>query len=267
MAMAVSAESGAPPKVLVFHSTSRRFTYSSTNYSPQRLTSLLSGLIASGLLLSDLKDLVDNPRPGRVALTFDDGFRSLLEIVPRLLDEFDCRPTVFVPTAYIGRPNSWDYGHRLAPQDHLDAPSLLQLAELGVHIAAHGHRHIDLTRLPLDQASTELGESRHILEKLLGCDVDTVSYPFGRVNPEIIEAAGQAGYRHGFTLSYPSAADDPLARGRMAVYGFDTPLAVRQKLSGGWGRRLEAFKAGLTNRLSHGTTLLNRVRQGLSSTG
>lgn len=255
------------PKILTFHSTSPRFTYSSTNYSPNRLVSLIGSLVESGFRLADLTDLLDDPRPGTLAVTFDDAYDSLLRVLPRLVEEFGIHPTVFVPTAFVGRSNSWDYGHGLAPQNHLDGPSLLQLAGLGIHFGAHGHQHADLTRMPLDRASYELSESRRVLEELLGCRIDTVSYPFGRTSSEIIGAAAQAGYGHGFTMSYPSADDDPLARGRIAVYGFDTPFAVWQKLSGGMGRRVETLKAGLTNRLSHGTTLLNKLRQRRSRSG
>lgn len=255
------------PRILTFHSTSPRFTYSCTNYSPNRLLSLLGGLVESGFRLADLTDLLDDPRPGTLAITFDDAYDSLLCVLPRLVEEFGVHPTVFVPTAFIGRSNSWDYGHALAPQNHLDGPSLLQLVGLGIQIGAHGHQHADLTHMPLDRASHELSESRRVLEELLGCRIDTVSYPFGRTNSEILGAAAQAGYGHGFTMSYPSVDDDPLARGRIAVYGFDTPLAVWQKLSGGAGRRVETLKAGLTNSLSHGTTMLNRLRQRRSRRG
>lgn len=252
------------PKILTFHNTAPRFTYSSTNYSPHRIFALCESLRDAGYHFCDLDDLLASPGPERIAVTFDDAYDSLRGVLPGFIDNFGVRPTVFVPTAFIGRTNAWDYGHRLAPQKHLDAPSLLQLADLGIQFGAHGDNHLDLTRLPLDQASHELSRSKTMLEELLDHEIDTVSYPFGRTSPEVIGAATQAGYRHGFTMAYPGAEDQVMALGRIAVYCFDTPLAVRNKLSQGFGRRLEAFKAGLTNRLSHGTTVLNRIRHTFS---
>lgn len=260
----MTAEPTFPPAILTFHNTSERFTYSSTNYSPKRLLELLRTVVDVGYRLRDLRDLLKEADANTVAITFDDGYDNLRDVLPALIERFDFRPTVFVPTAFIGLSNSWDYGHRVAPQNHLDAPSLLQLAELGVQVGAHGHRHLDLTSLALDRATAELSDSKRILEELLDCEVDIVSYPFGRTSTEVMGAAAQVGYRHGFTMSYPKAGDAALARGRIAVYGFDTPLAVRQKLSAGMGRRIESFKAGLSNRLSNGTTLANRLRERIS---
>jgi peptidoglycan/xylan/chitin deacetylase (PgdA/CDA1 family) len=254
------------PRILTFHNTAPSFTCSSTNYSPHRVFALCESLIATGYHLCDLDDLLDSPGPDRIAITFDDAYDSMRQVIPRLIDDFQVHPTVFVPTAFIGRTNVWDYGHRLAPQRHLDAPSLLQLADLGVQFGAHGHNHLDLTRLPLDQASHELSRSKAALEELLDREISLISYPFGRTSPEVVGAAVQAGYRHGFTMAYPSADDKAMAVGRIAVYCFDTPLAVRNKLSRGFGRRVEAFKAGLTNRLSHGTTVLNRIRRTFTKT-
>ena len=52
----------------------------------------------------------------------------------------------------------------------------------------------------------------------------------------------------------------PLARGRVAVYGFDTAFSVLQKVERGPLYRIERLKAGITTGLSGGTRLLNRLR-------
>jgi hypothetical protein len=107
----------------------------------------------------------------------------------------------------------------------------------------------------------ELRRSRTILEDILGSDVGALSYPFGRVDTRVAEAAAAAGFSDGYTMSYPEAADQPLTRGRYAIYFYDTPGSVGRKLGTGIGRRLEKSRARLTNRLSYGTILLNRIRR------
>ena len=69
------------------------------------------------------------------------------------------------------------------------------------------------------------------------------------------DAAAEAGYSDGFTMDFPLSADNPLARGRFAVYGYDTCFTINQKLTGGTFYKVEKMKAGFTNRLSHGTGL------------
>ncbi len=102
--------------------------------------------------------------------------------------------------------------------------------------------------------------SKDILEGILGVPVDSISYPFGRCNPWVLEAAQESGYRNGFTMSFPNGEDGPLARGRMAVYAYDTLLSIEHKLGGGPANHLERLKAGITNRLALGTVFLNRLR-------
>ena len=52
-----------------------------------------------------------------------------------------------------------------------------------------------------DEASNEIHESKKTLEKILGREVPTISFPHGFYNEGHIEQARQAGYRKVFTIS------------------------------------------------------------------
>jgi len=196
-----------------------------------------------------------------VRVTFDDAYQHLLITLPELMERFKFRPLIFVPTGLIGRSNRWDYSHFVRPMEHLNRDSIRRLVEMGVSFGSHGHSHTDLTSLDAGRLGAELLFSKATLEDLTGRPVTAISYPFGRCDERIRKAASAAGYTEGYTLRFPWIDDHPMARGRTAVYGYDTPLSIFLKLGGEHWAALEALKAGITNRLSGGTILLNRLRR------
>ena len=118
---------------------------------------------------------------------------------------------------------------------------------------SHGHSHLTLVRLSPERLKRELEDSKKILEDIIGRPVTLISYPFGRYNRRVLDAAALAGYEQGLTMDFPTPHDSPYTRGRYAVYGYDTYFTVRQKLSSGWLYKVERAKARFTNRLSRGT--------------
>lgn len=218
----------------------------------------LSGL---GYRFTSLQGERSTADPHGLAITFDDGYKHLSTVLPDMIERFGIEPVVFMPTAWIGKPNRWDYSYRLRSVPHLDGNDVRQLASCGVRFGSHGHRHLDLTRCSAAELAAELSDSRRRLEDILGERVSTVSYPYGRHNRRVRDAAAVAGYHLGFTMRFPTPGDLPLAVGRLSVYTWDSRLAVLQKISGGPLAGLERLKSRLANSLSAGSDILNRMRR------
>jgi peptidoglycan/xylan/chitin deacetylase (PgdA/CDA1 family) len=216
---------------------------------------LLEQIVARGHSFASVGETIENNKPTAIAVTFDDGYAQLGDTLPDLVQRFGLRPTVFIPTDYLGRENSWDYSSVFRRTRHLDAAAIRELAAIGVEFGAHGHRHVDLTRCGERELLDELRRPKKMLEDILGTEVIGLSYPFGRTNRAVIEAAERAGYRYGLTMRFPKMADEPLAVGRLPVYGFDSAFSLRQKVENGPLCALESLKCGITNRLSAGTSL------------
>lgn len=247
MASISDADRSPRPIHLAFHKILNRLTYGSTNFAPERLFRLLDFLKNEGRL-------------SRIKLTFDDGYEHLVGIIPRIIQEHSLRPIIFIPTAWIGKSNSWDYSHSMAPVQHLCTGSIKKLAEAGAVIASHGHTHRSLIDLTPEQLRSELLQSKNILEDITGERVDSISYPFGRCHRIIMQIAHECGYGHGYTMNFPDKNDSKLALGRIGIWTFDTPFSIMSKINRGPIQLVERAKAAVTNRLSSGTTLLNRLR-------
>jgi len=248
------------PKVLTFHKITPEFSFGSTNYSPRRFNRLLAFLSDKGINLASLEKAVAEKGERSLAVTFDDGYGHLARYLPLLMERFHFRPTIFVITGYIGRANSWDYTYFFRSTPHLDSKQIRELAENGAAIGSHSHRHRDLTACSPAELRAELVDSKKILEDIIGKEVISLSYPFGHFNRRVIEEARSAGYKYAFTMDFPEPTDENMSIGRIPVYGFDSRLAVFQKVFRGPLYKFEKLKSTFTHRLAAGTIMLNKIR-------
>jgi peptidoglycan/xylan/chitin deacetylase (PgdA/CDA1 family) len=79
-----------------------------------------------------------------------------------------------------------------------ECPFKLENLESGeVEIGPHAVNHVDLGQVSLDEAVTELQQSKRNLEAILGQTVNLVSYPYGRnwnIRPEVVDVVKRSGY-------------------------------------------------------------------------
>lgn len=139
--------------------------------------------------------------PPRAALiTFDDGFRSVLEIAVPHLVEFGYPAVQFVPTDYVGGRNWFDHGDE--PEEPIcDWEELRVLERHGVSVQAHSASHRRFSTLSQAEQERELRVPRDILEARLEKPVELFSFPYGDAGRDsaLMEAAlKRAGYRAAF---------------------------------------------------------------------
>ena len=100
-------------------------------------------------------------------------------------------------------------------------------------------------------------ESKQALEDALGVSVDTLSYPFGRYDERVRDAAMEAGYRMG--CAFFPRRDDPFTVAQTAIYRMDTMLDFEAKATGNALSGLERFRGRLINSLALGTPVMQRL--------
>jgi len=150
-------------------------------------------------------------------LTFDDGYRSIIDNAWPQLRAHGFDATTFLVTGQLGGTNAWDADER---QDALlSAEDVLALRGEGMRFGSHTRTHRPLTRLPLTAVEDELRTSRRDLEEVLGEPVVTLAYPFNNQSRVVREAARRAGYTAAVrgTGRMNRRATDPLALRRIKV--------------------------------------------------
>lgn len=172
---------------------------------------------------------------GTVAITFDDGFASVMTAAKPVLDELGWRASVFVVTDHVGsgEPMLWlggstpEYAEERLPLTWAEVGSL---AAAGWEVGSHTKTHRPLSGLPDDELDDELRGSRRAVEEHVG-SCSSISYPYGELDARVVEATRQAGYRAGSGLAGRFRFGDPLLIPRVAVGGRDDGLRFAVKTS------------------------------------
>jgi peptidoglycan/xylan/chitin deacetylase (PgdA/CDA1 family) len=209
--------------------------------TPSQLQEQAEFLLSRGYRGVTFSEALQSPPASKtLAITFDDGYRSVFEIGFPILSRLGVPATLFVPTAKIGRdePLSWpgiDHWLESPFRSELEAATWDQLAELasaGWEIGSHSRTHPHLTALEEEALADELGGSRRDCERRLGRPCRSLAYPYGDVDDRVIEAARRAGYEvaGGFDPWGPSRAG-LLNWPRLGVYREHDLRRFRRKVS------------------------------------
>jgi peptidoglycan/xylan/chitin deacetylase (PgdA/CDA1 family) len=228
--------------VLCYHAISERWP-ASLSTTPNLFEEQLSLLARRGYRGVTFQEAVRGPDAERaVAITFDDSFRSVLELGRPTLDRLGMPATVFVPTAFAGteEPMSWDGIHQWHASEHVDEllpmswDDLRELASTGWEIGSHTRTHPRLTLLDDHRLAEELAGSREECERRLGVPCRSLAYPYGDHNQRVADAARTAGYAAAGTLSNGERVPrvpPPHAYPRIGIYRHDDSWRFRLKAS------------------------------------
>jgi peptidoglycan/xylan/chitin deacetylase (PgdA/CDA1 family) len=225
--------------VLCYHAVSEEWP-AQMAVTPARFEQQLRSLVDRGYEGATFTEAVLSPPHRRtLAVTFDDGFRSVLELAFPVLDRLGLPATLFVPTDLVGsdRPMSWAglggwlAGAHAAELLPLDWDELRRLASAGWEIGSHTRTHPRLTTLTDEELGEQLTVSRARLEQELGVPCRSLAYPFGEADERVVAAAREAGYeaagglptsfRHASALTWP----------RTGVWRGDGGLTFRVKVA------------------------------------
>lgn len=136
--------------------------------------------------------------PRAVAITSDDGHRSVFTVMKPIVEHYRIPVTLFIYPSAISNASyamTWDQ------LKQLQATGLFQIES---HTYWHPNFNKDKRRLsPADYkkfVDGQMTKSKQVLERRMGTHVDLLAWPFGIYNDQLIASARQAGYVAAFTI-------------------------------------------------------------------
>lgn len=185
---------------------------------------------------------------GDFILTFDDGYKGVLDHAVPILESLNWPFTVFLVTDLLGQRDAWPRNDGTAGAAHslLTADDVVRMASRGASFHSHTCRHRSLTALDDDELRRELTASRATLQQLLGAGERYIAYPYGHADERVAAAARVAGYAAGFSVQsgFNRIDVDRFRIRRLDVAGTDTPamLLRKMKLGSNDGSRRAALR-------------------------
>ncbi|MEO8897942.1 MAG: polysaccharide deacetylase family protein [Candidatus Dormibacter sp.] len=125
-----------------------------------------------------------------VVLTFDDGYADFATSAEPVLAQYGFVATDFVVSGFLGRPG------------YMTAAQVVAMDAAGMVIGSHTVHHVDLVRVSLADAQTEIDTGKAALEQLLGHPVLDFAYPYGGFNSAVVQLLRQAGFRDAVSTMY-----------------------------------------------------------------
>ncbi len=215
-------ESATSATILVYH----RFgpvVADSMTVTTAVFASQLKCLHDNGYTIVPLHDVVNfvaghgELPPRAVAITADDGHRTVFSDMKPLVERYRIPVTLFIyPSAISNAPYAMTW-EQLA---ELKATGLFSVES---HAYWHPNFRIEKRRLSAGDygklVDSQLNKSRQFLERRLGGHVTMLSWPFGIYDDELIGAATKSGYVAAFTIERRkvSRGDNVMALPRFIV--------------------------------------------------
>jgi peptidoglycan/xylan/chitin deacetylase (PgdA/CDA1 family) len=227
------AAAGATPvrrgRILAYHSIGTP-QWGVNDVSPRDFERHLQIAVDDGWSFATPAEVIADPDKPQIALTFDDGPRSVLANVLPVLRHHGIPATAFIVTGWASGEIPDSFRRFL-----LDWRGVSALQEGGVNVASHSVTHPDFAHLEPGEVRRELETSREELRRVLGVETDEFAIPLGQ-SSNWTEAAGLAAAEAGYSKVYAQCVNTR-PKGTIArtfITRIDRPMLFRAALAGAY---------------------------------
>ena len=140
----------------------------------------------SYITIQDLNDKLSARNDFLYMVTFDDGHLSDYTIVFPLLESLGIKATFFINTGNIGKPGFLDWN------------MIIEMQKKGNVFGSHGHNHLIMTDISLQESKYEFIKSKELYELNTGMEMRLFSFPYGRYNDSLLDLSIECGYSNCF---------------------------------------------------------------------
>jgi peptidoglycan/xylan/chitin deacetylase (PgdA/CDA1 family) len=225
--------------ILMYHSVNP--SPDSYSVSPQAFRRHIE-LVKETYPVIALRDVPHYLREGHervVVVTFDDAFQDFEEFAYPTLSALDIPATVFVPTGFLGKSNTWDSAFEgISRKDIMSAARLRALSDdPRIDLGSHTVDHLSMRQLSSQEMLQQAIASRGSLEDTVGRPVTMFSYPFGQ-RDDFSEATERVLREAGYTVAVTTcwgtrqAERQALRLRRIWLNEADDVRTVRAKIGG-----------------------------------
>lgn len=157
--------------------------------SPTKLAQQLDEIAAAGYNTTTFEEISSGIAPTKpIILTFDDGYENFYANAYPLIKARGMKAVVFVIVNFHSN-------------DYMSTDQIKEISMSGIEIGSHTLTHPDLSTATETKRSTEIVESKSVLESLLGKPVLSFCYPSGKHNDATMSAVENAGYQYAVTTT------------------------------------------------------------------
>jgi peptidoglycan/xylan/chitin deacetylase (PgdA/CDA1 family) len=219
---------------------------------PQLFAEHVAAIAESGLPVLTVGEVGELLLAGRlppraVALTFDDGFASVVDGAAPILLERGMRATVFCVAGRLGGNNDWPTNPPgTASVTLASAAELARVATAGFEIGGHGMHHEPLDTEDAEEISREIPEAKAALEQAVGTPVSSFAYPYGRSPTAAARNAVAQTFRAACTtrIGRVEQGADALALQRVDAHYLRSPERLARSIQGGSNAYLALRRLG-----------------------
>jgi peptidoglycan/xylan/chitin deacetylase (PgdA/CDA1 family)/GT2 family glycosyltransferase len=200
----------------------------------------LEALLAHGwhfiALAEFLRTLHEGAPPKTVLLTFDDGYRNVLENAAPVLERLGIPAVVFAVTGRTGSINSWDVRRGSTALPLMTAAELRALERQGFSIESHTRTHAPLGSMNAWGVRSEVHGASDDLAALGFSRPVALAYPHGEHSLLARRAVHRAGHLVAFGLDVGAHASRRYAYPRLEVRRGTSPAELLARLRTTSGR-------------------------------
>lgn len=218
-------------RILCYHSIDEPEMGVNDVSEPQFRTQIELALSKGYTFVAPSRIALGHGRERELAITFDDGRKSVATHAARILAEYRIPWTLFVVTNWTDQKDLYQRTRVVTWND------LEHLIGMGVEIGSHSCTHPDFGKIDKHDLADELSGSRRIIEERLGFAPASFAIPLGQSmnwTADAAAAAREAGYEIIYAQAEETRPPDTVPR--TFVTHFDGPLIFNALLDGAFDR-------------------------------
>lgn len=223
-------------RILCYHSVGQA-DWGTNDVTPEQFRRHIELALEAGYNFVPASEIVrTGGGPKDLAITFDDGLKSVLTQAAPILKDYGL-PWTFFPVS------EWSDGrHESGDNTFMSWNDIEKLLKSGAEMGSHSATHPQFQTLSRDQIIEELSGSRDLFRQRIGIAPDTFAIPFGQSGnwtKEAQDIAREAGYSIIYAQAEETRPTDTVAR--TFITKFDHDFIFRAVLKGKFDRWEEWF--------------------------